>query len=192
MLFQLFGLAVLFFFYGVYLGKMMIQRKKGIQTDQIAKGRKKGKLFWVEATMKAATYTVVIVEVVSLLFRINWAPVWLRYLGAAIAGLGAACFAVSVCTMKDSWRAGIPDKDKTEIVTKGIYSVSRNPAFLGFDLTYIGFLFMFFNPVLIVFTAFAVVMLHMQILQEEPFLEKTFGQDYIEYKSRVRRYLGRK
>ena len=40
--------------------------------------------------------------------------------------------------MKDSWQAGIPDKDKTELVTTGIYRFSRNPAFLGFDLMYVG------------------------------------------------------
>ncbi len=42
--------------------------------------------------------------------------------------------------MKDSWRAGIPDSDKTELVTTGIYKYSRNPAFLGFDLQYMGVL----------------------------------------------------
>ncbi len=56
---------------------------------------------------------------------------------------------------------------------KGIYNYSRNPAFLGFDLVYIGILLMFFNPVLLVISVFAMVMLHLQILREEKFLEKT-------------------
>ncbi len=38
------------------------------------------------------------------------------------------------------WRAGVSEKEKTELVTAGIYRWSRNPAFLGFDLLYIGFL----------------------------------------------------
>ena len=42
--------------------------------------------------------------------------------------------------MRDFWRAGIPETDKTELVTEGIYQISRNPAFLGFDLLYIGIL----------------------------------------------------
>lgn len=42
--------------------------------------------------------------------------------------------------MRDSWRAGISETDKTELVTEGIYQISRNPAFLGFDLLYIGIL----------------------------------------------------
>ena len=94
--------------------------------------------------------------------------------------------------MKDSWRAGIPSKDKTELVTTGIYRYSRNPAFLGFDFMYVGVLLMYGNLLTLGFSAFAMVMLHLQILQEERYLENTFGADYIAYKQQGFRYLGRK
>ena len=42
------------------------------------------------------------------------------------------------------------------------------------------------------FSAFAIVMLHLQILQEERYLVKTFGAPYQEYCRRVSRYWGRK
>ena len=42
--------------------------------------------------------------------------------------------------MRDFWRAGISETDKTELVTEGIYQISRNPAFLGFDVLYFGIL----------------------------------------------------
>ena len=192
MIYQTLGLLVLSLFYGIYLGKMFAQRRKGIQTDHIAKGRKQGKLFWVELLMKIATCAVLAAEVISLLSGVTRSPVFLRYLGVVIAFAGVACFAVSVYTMRDSWRAGIPENDKTEIVTKGIYGISRNPAFLGFDLTYTGLLLMFLNPFLLVFSVFAMAMLHMQILQEEKFMEKTFGKAYHDYRNHVYRYLGRK
>ena len=79
-------------------------------------------------TMKAATYAVPVVEIISLLSGTSRMPVLIRYLGALAAFAGAACFSASVYTMRDSWRAGIPEGDKTEIVTTGIYSMSRNPA----------------------------------------------------------------
>ena len=41
-------------------------------------------------------------------------------------------------------------------------------------------------------SAFAIIMLHMQILQEEHFLIDTFGEEYMEYKKHVFRYLGRR
>lgn len=39
--------------------------------------------------------------------------------------------------MKDSWRAGISETNKTALVTEDIYQISRNPVFLGFELRYI-------------------------------------------------------
>ena len=59
--------------------------------------------------------------------------------------LGDLIFLTSVLCMKDSWRAGIPDKDRTELVTSGIYRYSRNPAFLGFDFMYAGLLLMYYH-----------------------------------------------
>ena len=102
-------------------------------------------------------------------------------------------FAVSVLTMKDSWRAGVSRTEETTLVTEGVYQISRNPAFLGFDLLYIGVGVMFFNWMLFVLSVFAAVMLHTQIVKvEEPFLAETFGERYLAYRKRVCRYLGRK
>ena len=95
--------------------------------------------------------------------------------------------------MRDSWRAGVSETDKTELVTDGIYQISRNPAFLGFDLVYLGILLMFFNGILCAASIFPMVMFHIQIVNvEEPFLAKAFGKPYEEYKRTVNRYLGRK
>ncbi len=78
------------------------------------------------------------------------------------------------------------------MITSGIYQISRNPAFLGFDCVYLGILLMFFNIPLLIFSVFAMVMLHIQILQEEQYLTSVFKDDYINYKSQIYRYLGRK
>ena len=87
----------------------------------------------------------------------------------------------------------ISKTDKTELVTDGIYQISRNPAFLGFDLVYIGILLMFFNPWLLIASVFAMLMFHLQIVNvEEDFLLETFGQEYLAYKKKVNRYIGRK
>lgn len=188
MIFKAAGLVSLLIFYGIYIGKMLSQRKKGIRTDQMAKGNKKGKLFWTELLLKTVTYSVLIVEIVSLVSEYNTAPDFVRYIGIVTAAAGVVCFGSSVYTMRDSWRAGIPEKDRTEFVTTGIYAFSRNPAFLGFDLLYAGLLFMFFNPVLLLFSCAAVIMLHLQILQEEAFLTEVFGNAYDVYRKKVRRY----
>lgn len=186
------ALFVIVFFYSVYLGKMFAQRKKGIRTDQIAVGKKKGPLFWTELLMKIATYSVVAVEVISVFAVRPILPLPVQVAGVVIGLFGDAVFLCAVLTMKDSWRAGIPENDRTKMVTGGIYSVSRNPAFLAFDLVYLGVLLVLFNIPLLVFSVFSTVMLHLQILQEEKFLPTVFGDEYRNYKNRVRRYLGKR
>lgn len=49
---QIAALAILAAFYGVYLGKMLAQRRRGIRTDQMARGNKRGRLFWTELLLK--------------------------------------------------------------------------------------------------------------------------------------------
>ena len=119
-------------------------------------------------------------------------PVALIITGTLLGIAGDIIFAIAVVTMRDSWRAGIAEEDNREMVTSGIYKISRNPAFLGFDCVYLGILLMFFNWILLFFSVFAVAMLHLQILQEEKYLPAVFGEDYISYKKCVCRYLGRK
>lgn len=186
------GMAILLFFYAVYIGKMLLQKKKGIQTDQMAKGKEKGRFFYTEMFLKVATYAVVVAEVVSVFTVSPGLPGWAVLPGVFLGLIGDVIFAAAVVTMKDSWRAGIAEKDQTEMVTGGIYRISRNPAFLGFDCVYGGLLLMFFNLPLLFFSVFAMTMLHLQILQEERYLEGVFGEDYIAYKNRVCRYLGRR
>ena len=191
-MFQISAIVVLTAFYFIYFGKIIIQNKKGIQTDQIAKGKNNTKLFLIELILKVSTYSVVIIEIISIIFNITMLSLFFRIIGLIFCICGVVIFYLSVCTMKDNWRAGIAENDKTSIVIIGIYRFSRNPAFLGFDLIYIGVLLMFFNFVLLLFSTFSVVMLHLQILQEENFLPSAFGEDYLIYKNQVNRYFGRK
>lgn len=186
------SIMILAAFYSIYIGKMLIQKKKGIQTDQIAKGKKKDKTYYTELVMKVATYSVVIVEIISIVGNFSMLGMVPRMIGLAIGTLGVIIFGVAVWTMRDSWRAGIAENDKTDMVTNGIYRFSRNPAFLGFDLVYAGIGLVFCNPVLIVASIFAGVMLHLQILQEEKYLPTVFGEAYEAYYKQVSRYFGRK
>lgn len=188
--YRLAAVLVLLLFYAVYFGKMLAQRRKGIRTDQIGR-RKEKRLHRVETLMKLATYCVVPVQLLSVGLGWSWLPAGARLGGFVVGLLGDAIFLAAVLCMKDSWRAGIPETDKTSIVTGGIYAVSRNPAFLGFDLMYLGILLLYCNPLTAVFSAFAAVMLHLQMLQEERYLDATFQDAYRDYKKKVFRYFGR-
>lgn len=191
MIFKIFALLILIIFYGIYYVKMYAQRKQGIKTNQIGSCKDK-RLHTIEILMGSATFLVVPVQLISILFDFNQLPACIRVIGFGIGMLGNFIFLCAVLTMRDSWRAGIPATDKTELVTEGIYSWSRNPAFLGFDFMYIGICMLYCNPFTILFSLFAIIMLHMQILQEEKYMTDTFGADYSAYKLRTCRYLGKR
>ncbi|MBG9979712.1 isoprenylcysteine carboxylmethyltransferase family protein [Facklamia sp. DSM 111018] len=189
---QLLGILILMVFYGCYFAKMIRQKIKGIQTDQIGKG-KEGYPKMIEITMRVFTALVVMIELVNIYCAYSALPGWASNIGAMMAIAGDLIFIVSVEHMKDSWRAGVSETDKTELVTEGIYQFSRNPAFVGFYLVYIGILLMFYSRLLLVVTLFTLLLFHCQIiLVEEPFLIKTFGTAYLDYQKKVNRYIGRK
>ena len=192
MLFQIGALGILAAFYGCYFYKMLRQRGRGIHTNQLGKG-KAGAAKRIELGVKLATVLAVAAEMACILIPVSRFPAGVRAAGFALGAVGVAAFALSVRDMGDSWRAGAPKKGETKLVTGGIYRYSRNPAFLGFDLVYIGILLMFFHPVLLALSGLAAMMLHLQIINvEEDFLTAAFGEDYREYRGRVNRYLGRR
>ncbi|MCX6251498.1 MAG: isoprenylcysteine carboxylmethyltransferase family protein [Bacteroidetes bacterium] len=94
----------------------------------------------------------------------------------AFAGLGT------------SLRVGLPNSDAA-LKTKGIYSISRNPIYLGGFILSIASLIYFPNQVNLVFVFYAIFIHHRIILAEEKFLSVRFGQEWEEYTKKVRRYL---
>lgn len=128
--YPLLALLVLAVFYGIYFTKMLLQKRAGIQTRQIGR-RNERRVHTVEVLMSVAMLGVVAAQLLSIVFQWNWMPANARFTGFWIGMIGGAIFLCSVICMKDSWRAGIPDEDKTRLVTDGIYKFSRNPAFFG-------------------------------------------------------------
>lgn len=190
-IFLIAAFGIMGLFYGIYFIKQLTQKKQGIITRQLGR-RKEKSLHTTEVIMSLATVLIVIVEIFSILFELSFMPMPVRIAGIILGIAGDLVFLTAVLTMKNSWRAGIPDTDRTEFVSHGIYRYSRNPAFLGFDMMYAGILLMYFNWALLALTIWAMVMLHLQILQEEKYLPTVFGSEYLEYKKHTRRYLGRK
>lgn len=190
------AIIVMAVFYAAYLGKKYSQKRKGILTNQIAVGNKPLNVMLVEKIMGVATFIVIPVELLSIVLYPNLTLVpalrdclLMQIIGVSVAALGVLTFIVAMLTMADSWRAGIPDKDRTAFVQHGIYRISRNPAFVGFDLMYIGLFAAFPNVIHLACALFSVVMLHLQILNEEKFCAKVFGKEYEDYSIKVRRYL---
>ena len=158
-------------FYGVYLAKQLSQRSQGIRTNQMGRGNKELRTLTVERLLAAFSVLIVVVEVWSVVRGYSFLPRWCGWIGLALTALGVVFFTT------------------TGLVTSGIYRISRNPAFVGFDLTYIGLLLCFANWLHLLVVLCAVTIFHLQILQEERFLLSRKDIDYKAYYNRVHRYL---
>ncbi|WDI31678.1 isoprenylcysteine carboxylmethyltransferase family protein [Hyphococcus flavus] len=105
--------------------------------------------------------------------------------------LGGLIILISQSGMGHSWRVGVPDKKNhvDELVVTGMHRISRNPVYLGIMIFLIGAMTAAPGP----FTLFAVFIsyigLTMIISQEERYLEERFGDQYRDYKNRVRRWI---
>ena len=151
MIIKIVTISLMAVFYICYFAKLISQKKQGIKTDQLGK---EGFVKFIEVALKIITYLLPVIQIISIVFYSGTAHIVLQFTGVVITMLGVLAFIVSVTQMKENWRAGVQKEEKTSLVTTGIYSISRNPAFLGFDLMYIGILFSFFNWFLCFATGF--------------------------------------
>jgi len=83
-----------------------------------------------------------------------------------------------------------PFERSSHLITEGLYRYSRNPMYLGMALILLGLALLLgsITPVLVT-PVFVWVMARKFIDIEEKALEETFGDDYREYRKRVRRWI---
>jgi protein-S-isoprenylcysteine O-methyltransferase Ste14 len=83
-----------------------------------------------------------------------------------------------------------PWKPASVLVTSGPYRFTRNPMYLGFTLLYAG-VSLSVNTLwpLLALPVILFVMTTGVIAREENYLERRFGDEYLRYKARVRRWL---
>lgn len=81
-------------------------------------------------------------------------------------------------------------KPANSLQTSGIYSVSRNPMYLGLLVLYTGMAFFKGNLWTFMFIPFVILIItYFVILNEERYLERTFGDGFNNYRKKVRRWI---
>jgi protein-S-isoprenylcysteine O-methyltransferase Ste14 len=109
-------------------------------------------------------------------------------MGSVFITLGLIASTVASLTLKKSWRIGVEQNEKTELITAGIYKFSRNSYFLSYDLVLVGMVFGLWSPFLILPVLITIMLFHPMMLKEEKYLENKHQGNYIRYKREVRRY----
>ena len=109
--------------------------------------------------------------------------------GSILIHLSLLWISVAQYQMSNSWRIGIDENNKTELITKGLYSYSRNPIFLGMIISVAGIFFILPNALTFFLILSTYIVIQIQIRLEEEFLEKQHGQEYLSYKQTTKRLL---
>lgn len=91
--------------------------------------------------------------------------------------------------MGNSWRIGIDEENRPALVSTGVFSLSRNPIFLGMIGTLLGIFLIAPNAFTLLICFLGFVLIQIQVRLEEEFLEKTHGADYDKFRRVVRRWL---
>ena len=124
------------------------------------------------------------------LFAASTSAFWIRAAGCGLAVAGASLVIWGGTTMVRAGTNVPPFKPTITIVTAGPFRFTRNPLYLGGTLIYLG-LSMVLGSVwmLWLFVPMVLVLRWGIILREERYLEAKFGEVYLAYKARVRRWL---
>ncbi len=202
---------------GYILKLILLKRRNKINANVLAKGNKlklgtliKGTYNKSHVQSLSKDISICIIEMFVRATSLSWLLTWIfeiifhkqislyvidfffinafTYIGIMLSALGVCIFILAAIFMKSSWRVGIDKNTKTALVTNGIYEFSRNPAFVGFYLMFIGLFFTYSNIITLIVLVINVVAFHLLILQEEKHLLSMFGDEYERYKRKVPRY----
>lgn len=182
------GLVLIFFILAFAIRNI----KTYLSTRQSIKG-KSGKL-----TMSVLISTIIYCLIFFRLTLLE--PKWIleidlseysqiKILGLALVSAGFILGILALITMRNSWRVGIKYDQKTDLVTTGIYRISRNPYFLSYDILIFGYILIFPSLILIILYVTLVIVFHRMILEEEKYLQSVHDTTYLDYKRKVNRYL---
>lgn len=148
-------------------------------------------------------FKILMVLVFVCILMYVFAPSWNNYLvpisylnsrtlqlaGMALCVGSFAWTTIAQAQMGKSWRIGIDTKNRTDLKTKGLFSVSRNPIFMGMITTLIGYFLLLPNALTLVIATMGYLLIQIQIRLEEEFLSREHGMVYESYKKAVRRLL---
>ncbi|HPS83581.1 MAG TPA: isoprenylcysteine carboxylmethyltransferase family protein [Bacteroidales bacterium] len=110
-----------------------------------------------------------------------------QYISVAVYTIGFAFGIISIFNLGSSTRFGLPT-EQTVFKTNGLYRISRNPMYLGFDLMTLSAMIGTLNVIIALLGLYSILIYHFIILAEEKFLERSFGEEYLNYKRKTRRY----
>ncbi len=118
---------------------------------------------------------------------------WLEILSLKITGyatihLALLWIVIAQVQMSNSWRIGIDLSAKTKLKTNGLFSVSRNPVFLGMLATLLGVFLIIPNAITLLTFVSSTLLFQVQVRLEEEYLKGVHSEAYSQYCQKVGRW----
>ena len=119
-----------------------------------------------------------------------WESTIVRALGGVMGLVGVAATFGAQIAMGKSWRIGVDPGERTDLVTEGPFALVRNPIFTTMIVTMVGFALLIANRTALAAPVGMFVAIELQVRRvEEPYLVKVHGDVYLDYLSRVGRFV---
>ena len=113
----------------------------------------------------------------------------LHLTGAALALVGIVGALAAQLSMGTSWRVGVDETEKTDLVTSGLFAWVRNPIFTFIWISVAGLVLLVPSPLALLAGALTVAGIELQVRAvEEPYLEHSHGEAYSRYTNDVGRF----
>ena len=92
--------------------------------------------------------------------------------------------------MGASWRIGVQETERTDLVTGGLFTVVRNPSFTAMAITQTGMTLIVPTVPSVAALVCLLAAVHLQVrLIEEPYLAAAHGESYRRYAARTGRFV---
>ena len=110
-------------------------------------------------------------------------------IGQILLTLAIGWVLIAQVHMRKSWRIGIDENIKTELIQTGLFKISRNPIFLGMRIMLLGLFLVLPSAATLVILFSGDLLIQIQIRLEEEFLARAHGEGYKAYRKQVRRWI---
>lgn len=188
---------ILFYSIAIVLRTYILYKRTGINAMKIKRDH-------TPQGFNANIFSIVTLSIPAITFLYLWGGSTYQYLspisylhgnfqlqtaGLMVSVISLIWIFAAQMQMQDSWRIGIEETEKTELIARGLFKISRNPIFLGVLLAAIGFFLFIPSALSLCVAVVSYVSISFQIRLEEQYLENTHGQQYLDYKKKVRRWI---
>ena len=110
-------------------------------------------------------------------------------IGVGLLGFSLLWVVIAQWQMGAAWRVGIDSANRTDLIARGLFRISRNPIFFGMMVQLLGLFLLQPDAITLSIAVAAYVLISIQIRQEEAHLLALHGEGYAAYRAQVRRWL---